>query len=180
MSRQYPIPIDDRTVGASLYFAAGALKEVERLLRTYGTDEESHEGIVYLGGLEIGDRAVVTTALSPTARTSFGSFQTGTKANQAVVVALRALRLTLVGQVHSHPGRWVDHSDGDDAGALVRFEGYWSLVVPMFARDGMQPMHACGVHQFQQGMFRRLSDAAVEARIYVSPASLDLRLGAAE
>jgi hypothetical protein len=69
----------------------------------------------------------------------------------------------------------VDHSDGDDEGALVRFEGYWSLVVPLFARDGVLPIERCGVHVFRDGAFRRLSIEAIGTRVKVIPSVLDLR-----
>lgn len=45
---------------------------------------------------------------------------------------LRALRLMVASQVHSHPGP-AFHSEADDAWAIVRHEGALSLVVPQFA-----------------------------------------------
>jgi len=172
--RVAPIPVDDDPGGAVLYLPEPVVAETERLLRTYGGGE-AHEGIVYLGGVEVADRAVALAALSPAAETTWGSFRTELAANTAVVQALDRLRLVLVGQIHSHPGTWVDHSDGDDEGALVRFEGYWSLVVPVFAREGMRPLERCGVHRFQRGRFARLTVAAVGARVHVVPPSVDLR-----
>lgn len=168
------VPIDADATGPGLFLPEPVVIEVERLLRTYG-DGQEHEGIVYLGGVEAADAAVAVVALSPDAQTTRGSFRTDLDANASVVQALGALDLSLVGQVHSHPGRWVDHSDGDDEGALVRFQGYWSIVVPSFARDGMQPLARCGVHVFRDGEFKRLTEAAIAARIRIIPASVDLR-----
>lgn len=172
--RVAPIPMDDEQGGAVLHLPEPVVAETERLLRTYGGGEP-HEGIVYLGGVEVGGQAVVLSALSPAAETTWGSFRTDLAANTEVVQALDRLRLVLVGQVHSHPGTWVDHSDGDDEGALVRFEGYWSLVVPVFAREGLCPLERCGVHRFQRGRFERLTVAALNARVQVVPPSVDLR-----
>jgi hypothetical protein len=168
-------PIDDALAGCSLTIPASVIGETERLLRTYGTEGEAHEGVVYLAGREHGGESVALCALSPVAVTSPGSFQTHSDANARVVQILGDLSLTLIGQVHSHPGLWVGHSVGDDEGALVRFAGYWSLIVPFFARDGMLPIDRCGVHLYQRGHFSQLSTSAVHHRIRVVPTSVDLR-----
>ena len=172
--RLRPVSIDSDIDGPTLYLPESLVAEVNRLLRTYG-GEEDHEGVVYLGGAEVADGAVALVALSPDAETTGGSFQTDLESNTAVVRALGELGLELVGQIHSHPGDWVDHSDGDDQGALVRFQGYWSLVVPAFARGGMRPLTGCGVHLYTGGRFRRLTEAAVRARVHILPQSVDLR-----
>ncbi len=172
--RVRPVPIDDREVAPSLWIPEPLLIETERLLRSY-SEEEDHEGIVYWGGIEVPVGAVALAAVSPTAATTWGSFRTEAEANCDLVVALAQLGLTLVAQVHSHPGAWVDHSDGDDSGALVRFAGYWSLVVPDFARTGMRPLDKVGVHLFGDGVFRRLGDRALKARVHVLPLAVDLR-----
>ena len=44
--------------------------------------------------------------------------------------------LELIGQVHSHPGRFVGHSDGDDERALMPYDGFLSIVVPHYGRRG--------------------------------------------
>lgn len=172
--RVQPIPLDTRHDGLGLWLSEPVALETERLLRSYGGAEE-HEGIVYWGGIETPRGAAVLTAVSPTAHTTWGSFQTGADANAELVSVLARFGQSLVAQVHSHPEDWVDHSDGDDAGALVRFVGFWSLVVPRFARRGMRPLHRCGVHLFQDGEFRRLSKEAVSARVHLVPAAADLR-----
>ena len=41
------------------------------------------------------------------------------------------LRLQIVGQVHTHPMK-AAHSDGDEDGANIRFEGFISIVVPNY------------------------------------------------
>jgi hypothetical protein len=168
-------PVDDAAAGRRLLIPASLIGEIERLLRSYRSDEESHEGIVYLAGREQGGESIVLCVLSPSAVTSPGSFKTNSDANASVIRALAKLSLTLVGQVHSHPGSWVGHSHGDDIGAMVRFSGYWSLVVPWFARNGMLPLTSCGIHLYQDGRFHQLSDSAVFRRVYLIPASIDLR-----
>jgi hypothetical protein len=148
--------------------------EADKLLRSYGGGEP-HEGVVYLAGVETPEQSVALLAIAPTATTTWGSFQTDLDANAAVVSTLAGHGLTLIGQLHSHPGDWVDHSEGDDEGALVRFQGYWSLVVPAFARRGILPLTQTGIHIYDQGRFARLTDAAVAARVRLIPQTVDLR-----
>lgn len=51
---------------------------------------------------------------------------------RALMAHLRAKRLKIVAQVHSHPGQ-AFHSEADDEWAIVRHEGALSLVLPRFA-----------------------------------------------
>lgn len=175
--RKRPVPLDDGESGPCLWIPEAALLETERLLRTYGGAED-HEGIVYWGGVESPRGSVVVSAVGPEASTTWGSFRTDFEANTDLVNVLAQLELTLVGQVHSHPGEWVDHSDGDDSGAIVRFAGFWSLVVPHFASEGMRPVSTVGVHLFADGVFRRLTPRALSTRVRVLPTAVDLRGGA--
>src|SRR5437867_1627638 len=168
------ISVDQRVDGPRLWLPEGVVLETERRLRSYCGPEE-HEGVVYWGGTETPGGPVVLTALSPTAATTRGSFRTDADANTTLVLTLARLDLVLVAQVHSHPGDCVDHSDGDDSGALVRFQGFWSLVVPQFARSGMQQLSRLGIHLYDAGQFRRLSSEAVTARVRILPGAVDLR-----
>jgi hypothetical protein len=172
--RLRPIPADTSVVGRRLLFAHAIVPGIAKILRSYGGDE-AHEGVVYLGGVETVDQSVALLAIAPIATTSQGSFRTDLSANTAVVSTLATCGLTLIGQVHSHPGDWVDHSDGDDRGALVKFEGYWSVVVPTFAQQALLPLTGCGIHLYSHGRFARLTEAAVGARVRVIPQSIDLR-----
>jgi proteasome lid subunit RPN8/RPN11 len=88
---------------------------------------------------------------------------------------LASAGLELIGQVHSHPGRCVDHSDRDDERALMPYEGFLSIVVPHYARRGMRPLASCGVHVFEKSRFRRLGKSEVEALIHVIDDFADLR-----
>jgi len=172
--RLTPIPMDASITGCQLVLSQAIVPEIGKLLRSYG-DPEAHEGVVYLGGVETPEQSAALVAIAPVATTTRGSFRTDLAANAAVVSTLATQGLTLIGQVHSHPGCWVDHSDGDDEGALVRFQGYWSLVVPAFARRGLLPLTRCGVHLYDQGRFARLTEAAIAARVRVVPQAVDLR-----
>lgn len=60
-------------------------------------------------------------------------FRIPPEAMTGLMAHLRARRLSLAAQVHSHPGR-AFHSRADDVWAVVRHEGALSIVVPDFAR----------------------------------------------
>lgn len=88
-----------------------------------------HEGIVYFLGLTNGMVSVALSVYQPIARTTSGSFYVEDKSMGAVIEAANAHRLQVVGQLHTHPGE-AFHSKGDEAGALIRFDGFFSIVIP--------------------------------------------------
>ena len=53
--------------------------------------------------------------------------------------AARALGLSVVAQVHTHPGRDTRHSDGDDDLVLMPYEGMFSLVVGEYGHGSLLP-----------------------------------------
>jgi proteasome lid subunit RPN8/RPN11 len=157
------------------YIPAHIIDLTVHLLRESGTEEEAHEGIVYWAGRRAANETFVMTCLAPAAATTYGSFRTSSEANACVVVALSAAGLELLGQVHSHPGSSVGHSHGDDENALMPYEGFLSVVVPDYARQGMTPLQICGVHLFEGSKFRRLGKSEVAARFRVVETLVDLR-----
>ena len=174
--RSAPIPIDDDVGGAILLLSSSALSAAEILLRSFrGEEEEEHEGILWLVGAEWPDKTLVLAVVAPAAFTTPGSFTTHANSNARLVEFLASQRLQLVGQIHSHPGRWVDHSEGDDAGALVRYEGYWSIVVPEYCSRGCSELSHLGIHRYSNRAFRRLTVRACEARVRVILPAFDHR-----
>jgi proteasome lid subunit RPN8/RPN11 len=159
----------------SIWLSTGLLDHTTAVLRASGGDQEAHEGIAYWAGHRAGDDAFVTTCIAPAATTTWGSFDTSARANARVVMYLANAGLELIGQVHSHPGRSVEHSDGDDERALMPYEGFLSIVVPYYASRGMRPLTTCGIHVFENSRFRRLGPSDVEARFRVVDDFADLR-----
>lgn len=133
----------------------------------------AHEKVVYWAGVKRSDVWVVTTVIRPKAHTTWGSFKTSTNTNAEVVAFLSDAGLSLLGQVHTHPGKFVDHSEGDDEGAFMRTENYISIVVPNYGRQGMLPLGRCGVHRYERGRFRRLLGAELETAICIVPLAQD-------
>jgi proteasome lid subunit RPN8/RPN11 len=92
-----------------------------------------HEGIVYLLGQTDGFTSIALSVFRPVAHTTRGSFHVDTAAMRQVVEAANAHGLQVVGQLHTHPGE-AFHSDGDVAGALIRFGGFISIVLPEYGK----------------------------------------------
>lgn len=77
--------------------------------------------------------ALVREAYRPDQHAARDIFRIPPKAMTGLMAHLRARRLSLAVQVHSHPGR-AFHSRADDVWAVVRHEGALSIVVPDFAK----------------------------------------------
>jgi proteasome lid subunit RPN8/RPN11 len=93
-----------------------------------------HEGIVYLLGRTSTSATIVIAISRPESRTTRGSFDVGKVAMAQTVRAAANAGLQVVGQLHSHPGT-AFHSNGDVAGARIRYPGYVSIVVPNFGSE---------------------------------------------
>jgi proteasome lid subunit RPN8/RPN11 len=91
----------------------------------------------------------------------------------AAARAARSRELALLGQIHSHPGAWCEHSEGDDTLVLMPYENMISIVVPHYARYGLRPLANQGVHQFQAGRWTLITRGADGIRVV--PPALDLR-----
>jgi Prokaryotic homologs of the JAB domain len=90
-----------------------------------------HEGICFLLGKTDGETTVCLLAIRPKARTTSGSFNVSALEMAKLVDIATELRLQIVGQVHTHPKK-AFHSQGDEDGAHIRFEGFISIVVPNY------------------------------------------------
>jgi len=160
---------------AGIWISTVLLERTAEVLRQSGGPGRAHEGVAYWAGRHAGGERFITTCIAPAASTTYGSFVTSTKANALVVRYLASAGLELIGQVHSHPGGLVGHSEGDDEQALMPYEGFLSIVVPYYARDGMCPLTNCGVHVFEGSQFRRMSEVEIERRFHVVDELADLR-----
>ena len=160
----------------AIWICNAAILNTVEVLRRRGSDLQEHEGVAYWAGKRLGADCLVTTCVAPAAATTHGSFHTTSEANARVIMYLAKVGLELVAQVHSHPGSFVDHSPGDDERALMPYVGYFSIVVPNYAENGMCPLTRCGVHIFDRNGFRRLTPFEVESRFHVVEDFADLRV----
>jgi len=156
-------------------FSSSAISAAERLLPTYRGPDGGHEGIVFLLGRELPNVTLLTSALAPRADHSPGRVVCDAEAISAAQSAARKHGLGLLAQVHSHPGDWTEHSEGDDDLVLMPFEGMLSLVVPRYARFGMRPLSNLGVHQYQGSRWVAIHPESARSGFKVAPSEIDLR-----
>jgi hypothetical protein len=131
------------------------------------------ERIIYWAGVKRDDVWMATTVIRPDAKLTRGSFDTTPDANAKVIQYVSAHGLAFLGQVHTHPSQWVDHSGGDDRDAFMPKENSISIVVPHYGRSGMRPLQTCGVHRYEGGRFRRLAAREIEESICLVPEFCD-------
>lgn len=91
---------------------------------------------------------VVAETYRPEQVVAEDSFHFPPDAVRRMMAHLKAQRMLIAAQVHSHPGR-AFHSAADDRWAIVRHEGALSVVVPNFARlvTPKTFLAACAVYQ---------------------------------
>ena len=95
--------------------------------------KQGKEGIVYLLGQSDGTTTLIVSAIRPQAQTTRGSFFVSSLAMAQTVRAAVGFGLQVAGQVHTHPGE-AYHSEGDEKGAHIAYDGYVSLVLPDYGR----------------------------------------------
>lgn len=147
-----------------LIVPSAVVTESERLLRRW----RKCETVIYWVGEAHLDVATVTSVIRPRQQNTFGSFLVTREANADVVIWLCARKLKLIAQLHTHPGNYVGHSDGDNLGASLAFQGFYSLVIPNYGRSGILPLKQCGVHVFNNG-FIELPSHIAEKQIQIIP-----------
>ncbi|HMJ01171.1 MAG TPA: hypothetical protein VK488_15170 [Gaiellaceae bacterium] len=77
----------------------------------------------------------------------------------------RRERLTVVADVHTHPGRWVDQSPTDSANPMIAEAGHVALIVPDFTQ-GAVDSDEVGVHLYH-GEHRWTSLLGGEAKTFL-------------
>jgi hypothetical protein len=156
-----------------IYITDRLLRTTAELLASFA-DPYEKEGVVYWFGLELGDRAVVTSLIVPDADTSNGEVVTSAAANAEALTTVVNTPLILLGQAHSHPRGFVGHSRVDDRQTFAQFPGAISVVVPFYGRRGMA-LDCCGVHRHIDGKYRRIQPVRVAEHIRVLPGLADFR-----
>ena len=156
-----------------LYIADTLLCETGRLIASFAEARDS-EGVVYWFGFEFGDKAIVTTLVVPDADTTHGCISTSPEVNAEALGVIVGTPLVLLGQAHSHPGNGVRHSPVDDRETFSRFEGAISVVVPHYARRGVD-LRRCGVHRHTGGAFQLVNTKQLDEHIVIVPGQADLR-----
>jgi hypothetical protein len=143
------------------------VSQTERILSEYGMRMPPHEGLVYWGGQKDGDRITISIIIAPKTTSSYGRVSTSPRSNFEVVRLLSKYNRVQIAQVHSHPGKWIDHSSGDDDLAAFKVAGLLSIVVPRYCHKGMIPLSGCGIHRYTNGEFIRLAPNYIKRHFIV-------------
>jgi proteasome lid subunit RPN8/RPN11 len=159
VSRRTPLPTGSAT--GRLLVAEQLIAPTRAALQASSGDHLSHEGLVFWLGRTVGlDSLVVAAAVPPTEHHT-GGVCVAEAAVAATSRAARSAGLGLIGQVHSHPHRATNHSDGDDQLILLPFEGMFSVVVADYGQGGLLSVHGASLHQYQHGRWVQVNGNAL-------------------
>ncbi|SRR5260370_2496867 len=114
-----------------LFCPAPLIDETLEALRDAGRQGKERV-VLWLAPRRLMEGPIIAEIYVPLQEAAEVYFRIPAKGMTALMTHLRARRLALVAQVHSHPGR-AFHSRADDEWAVVRHEGGISIVVPRFA-----------------------------------------------
>jgi len=159
----------------AVYLTYEMAETTARLVASFGSSRKPHEGIVYWAGIATSSSWVIVSVLTPEAETTPGSYRTTVRANAYVVKAVNEMKLQILAQVHGHPTDWVNHSLGDNIGAFMPYEGFYSVILPGYGLRGMLPIETCGFHRFEHGRFVYIEAGEVKKHFVVVPSSVDFR-----
>ena len=110
---------------------------------------KGEEGIAYLLGKSYGKETLIVSVIRPRAQTTRGSFAVSAAAMAQVVRSAVDCGLQVAGQAHTHP-RQAYHSEGDDKGARIAYEGYVSIVFPDYGRR-LPAWEGAAAYMFESG-----------------------------
>lgn len=96
---------------------------------------------------DLRDPGVVIDVIHPPHEAGHGWYEVEREWPTGFFIGLADLGRAAVGQVHSHPGSWVEHSGTDDRYVLVPSPGFVSIVAPDFGAD--QDLSRSGVFVLQ-------------------------------
>lgn len=78
----------------------------------------------------------------------------------------RSDALTVVGDVHTHPGQWVHQSDIDKGSPMVAQHGHVALIVPNLAQ-GSIAVDAVGVHRYDGRSWTSWTGSEASRRLFI-------------
>lgn len=127
------------------------------------------EGLALWLGTMSGTRAEVSHVFNvhgPGFRAAPLQLQLSHRALDRLTDLCSELECFLIGQIHSHPGLFLELSDADCIYGIRR-QDYLSLVCPFYAQRDTTSVKQCGVHVFDRGGYRRLAGSEIDRRIEV-------------
>ncbi len=152
-----------------LLVPASVVQATAESLEGSGGPDGPHEGLVFWAGWHDAGDTIIGFAVTPRSEHGWGHVHADERAMLAAARAARRFGAGLLAQVHSHPGRDVRHSDGDDRLVHMPFEGMWSIVVGSYG-SGLRSPETIGLHQYQNARWVAVEDA--DAVLLVLPPSV--------
>ena len=162
-SRERIFPSDNSTY----IINSGVLDYTVKVLNDYRNLNPSNEGLVYWAGTRNGDQAIVRMVVAPQASSEERRITTSHSSNANYIKTISKHGFVHIGQIHSHPGTFIDHSLGDDEWTPFKRHGLISIVVEMYGENGMSKLNTCGVHKYVCGNFERLNEQYIEERFFI-------------
>lgn len=148
-------------VGLQLKVPADALAATTSLLRRAGKRES---GLLWYGPKDSAGNGRATFVVAPRQEMTWGNYTISADALAEVVHGLPDGWKPLA-QVHSHPGRRVEHSSYDDR--MVSSRRILSLVFPYYGCGNRPFPVGVGIHEWQNGYWHLLDHTAAERRVII-------------
>ncbi len=149
------------------YIPKDLLTESIAIMRPHG--RFGNEGLALWFGSEEGAYSKITHVISvsgPGFRTTPLYMSLSLRAMSVLTDLAEKLDAFLIGQIHSHPGQFLDLSDLDKEQG-IRIPGYLSVVCPYYAQKDIAGFGDCGIHLFEERYYRRLPSDEIRRRLIV-------------
>lgn len=131
------------------------------------------ESAVFWYGNRHEGQALVRAVITPAQTSARGNYQVSAAAMSAMVEVLDDDMKPLA-QIHSHPGKWVEHSRYDDL--MASSKKALSIVFPFYGHWSQRWPVGVGVHEWQRDYWHLLGDAAAGRRIRLDQPSTILEM----
>lgn len=165
-------PLPEAQARGHIIVSESVVHQTLTALRGFSGPDGRHEGIVFWAGRREDNDHLVTSAVVPAALHGIGFVHVPAAAVGRAARQARASRLAILAQIHSHPGAWTDHSDGDDRMVLLPYENMFSIVVARYGDGGITAIEGAGIHQYQEGSWVKVTnpdDALIVAPVLSWP-----------
>jgi hypothetical protein len=160
--------------GKVLTVPAQTLARTAAVLRAAGLVESA---CLWLGTLDEDGNGLVKALVVPTQVNRPGNYSVPGEAMQKVADLARRQAWTVVGAIHSHPGKGVEHSRYDDE--MTPSRRAVSLVVPRYGHWTDLWPRGLGVHEYFEKYWHLLPEEYARLRVVLSDApevqTFDLR-----
>lgn len=153
--------------GATLRVPQEAVVATYRLLQAAG----QLESCLFWYGLREGGDGIVTTVRAPEQRSTRFNYHVDEAALSRMAATIPD-ELRPLAQIHSHPGRLVEHSPYDDE--MVASRRALSLVFPHYGREPSAWPVGIGVHEWQDGYWHILPESIAALRVLVIDGPVDV------